>query len=220
MNRAELICVAMISILLTFDGVGSAESTTAAPLQTAGVNQPLTVSLRVDLQPKQEVGGRSLLPGDVAHRGDHFTLTAWVNQPAYLYILAYEPKGWSTRLFPVRGDVSVKKDLQIHLPGNGAGYLLNDQPGDIEIYAYASSKPMDADACAHLRLDCSKGRFFSTRGGDKDQKKSEERPPPPPGRSAKERHGNLIVDSAVHTVSARADDRGVALLRFHFKHIP
>lgn len=210
-----IVCAAIVS-----SGRASAELQKSSADRSTNINAAsFTVSLRVDLQPKLEVGSRSLMPGETANAGDRFTLTSWVDQPVYLYVIGYEPTGWSKLLFPRANHRLVQKGEQIRLPDSGNPYKLNNESGEVSLYIYASRKPLDDQACEVLRLNCPLWGSDGSRDGDSEKKDLPPPPPAPPGRG-RDRPSPFISNAKERFVSARSDEKGVAVLRFTFKHAP
>lgn len=206
--------------MLTFDRALADPKNAPVQRSTGIADVPFTASLRIDLQPKLEVGARSLIPGETVNAGDRFTLTSWTDEAVYLYIVGYEPTGWSKLLFPRSKDTIVQKGEQIRLPDSGNPYKLNNESGEVTLYVYASRKPLDSQACDVLRLPCPLWRQDGSRGGGSDTKEPPPPPPRPAGTSGKDRPSPFINNAKEHYVSAKSDDKGVAVLRFTFKHAP
>lgn len=138
-------------------GTKTAEQTRAIPmvsddLPTAG---PLTVSLSPMLvQGKVE---RPLLATEALHAGDHVYFIVRTSQPAYLYVILFEPSGARSVLYPRPGAApQVAARCSIPIPAQGSFYVRNP-PGNLDLRAIASTEPLgqaDPRLCEQLQLPC------------------------------------------------------------------
>lgn len=180
----------------------------------------LTLSLQADLRAPKDLAGRYVSPGAVAHSGDSFAFRLWVDRPAYVYVLRYDPRGWSTLLHPgalAAGD-RLAPGTPLTLPGGDERFHLDAEPGEENIYAVATPRPLPEvpGLCAALRLPCGEA------GSETLQRGSSPPPPPPPppeGRLPTERVP-VLNRGAERVLTTKASKDGVAQLRFWFDHRP
>lgn len=213
----------MLGFLATMRPVQGAESPT--PLATS---QALIVSMRVDVESPNRLFGRQLMPGEVAHTGERFSITTWTGQKsAYLYVVHYRPDSWSELLFPVSPNIRVAPGEKVRVPEPQTYFTLAGEPGDMTLAVLASPEPIDEASCRELRLDCQLFRKTSHSRGSGEQPKQTKEPPPKEDKngeraersSAKDgtRGGSQTEDLVAKVVSRRSDERGQALLWFSFR---
>lgn len=215
--------VLMLGLLVTIRLARGAESPTPS-----ATSQALTLSMRVDVTSPNRLIGRQLMPGEVAHTGEHFSITTWTGQQAaYLYVVHYRPEGWSELLFPVSQNIRVAPGEKVRVPEPQTYFTLAGEPGDMTLAVLASPEPIDESSCRELRLDCLLFRKANNSRGSSEQPKQSKEPPPKEDKngeraeksSAKDgtRGGSQTEDAAAKVVSRRSDDRGRALLWFSFR---
>lgn len=198
---------------------GGSGDPSAASASAALEMTPYEVSFKLDVVP--HIPGEpapSVPPGGVLRSGERFTLTAFASQSVYLYVIGYEQTDWSTLLFPQREHTKVKAGEKIRLPLSGKPFVLNNRPGRVSFFVYASYAPIDAGGCAAVRLHCPlwESGKEGTRGGDSKVKD----PPPPPANGDKrtDRGGPKRYDAKEHIIVAKSDKKGIVLLSFSFEH--
>lgn len=215
------------SVPSTVRGTASSEARTRlGNVEAQSPLRPFTLSMKVRLAPRTEVGWRSLKPGDTARSGDGFTVTTWADQPVYLYIVDYQREGWSSLLFPTAQHTQVRDGETIQLPGRGGQYRLNQQTGELVLLAYASNRPLDEKGCALLRLSCPLwSRGHRSRGDSSEQKEAPPPPPPPPPAhppagpaGPTDRSPTTYESDGDHVISITSGEEGTALLPFRFLH--
>lgn len=222
-SRHSRKAVPLLVFLATMRPVLGAESPTPP-----AASQPLTVSMRVDVESPNRLLGRQLMPGETAHTGERFSITAWTGQqPAYLYVVHYRPDSWSELMFPVAPNMRVAPGERVRVPEAQTQFTLAGEPGDMTFAVLASPEPIDEASCRELRLDCPLFRKANGTRGGSDQPKHTKEPPPREDKngerseksSAKDgtRGGSQSEDSVAKVVSKRSDVRGRALLWFSFR---
>ena len=179
---------------------------------------PFALSAKVNLLSPSHVLPRSIKPGDTAHTGDAFTLTAWADQPIFLYVVDYKADRWSSLLFPQAQDTTVPGNEPLRLPTRNPTYRLTGRPGEIGLLVYASRRPLDAAGCAMLRLQCPLWSGSGRTRGEAQEPKDPPPPPPPPGPARNQRDVTLVGQDYVATTRSEAD--GTALLPFCFRQEP
>lgn len=190
-----------------------------SPVQASG---PFSVSMQVNVESGSGLMQRSILPDERVRIGERFSATLQVDEPVFLYVIHFDPKGWSELLFPSRRHVRVAPTEEIRIPGLRNAFVVTDEPGDIELHVIASRQPLEDKACSELRLPCP--LFPSgdgTRGGNADDKEKKEPPPHPPPERARKRDAESGTrgqesDRQKRIVKALSDERGVAALWFSF----
>ena len=164
-------------------GSKPAETTikTIKPGQATAAIPGFKVFMRVELHPAKEVGQRDILPNAALHSGDRFRVVAWATEQVYVYLVSYDPQGWSELNFPRGQHVQLPANAPLSVPDRGALFKVNDKSGDGELILFASRKPLDKDTADKLRLPWPLWNPDGTRGGNEGRKK--EPPPPPPPSS-------------------------------------
>ncbi len=144
----------------------SARGAAGAPTNTADDlphDGNLSVSLRAVLV--NGTNERPLSENETLHSGDHLYFLLRTSQPAYLYVVLFDPMGHGSTLFPVRA----KKDralfqrgprvaarCPLRIPAEGTFYL-QDPAGLQDLRVIASSEPLsraDRRLCEQLKLPC------------------------------------------------------------------
>jgi hypothetical protein len=175
----------------------------------------ITVSLQAELFSPGVPGPRPLAQNDVVEDDDGLLFRVWVDRPAYVNLIWYEPAGWSSVIYPKTWPAGWDQQL---LPGAktevrpkiGALFYLDHQVGDENIYALAASKPVLAQDAALRRLlrvpDLRPGQRFN----------EDDLPPPPPYSAPPEGRGERRPRGDALEMTSGGD--GIALLRLRLRH--
>ena len=197
----------------------------AQPLAGSGASEQakgmdgFSVSVRIEVL--QPVGTRTLQPGGALYPGEQFTITAWADQPVYLYVVGYEPDGWSSLLFPRGRHAKIRGGERLRLPEGDRPYTANSNAGEFAIKVLATTQPIDDSGCQRLRLRCPLWQSTETtavRSAEADETNKPPPPPPPDGVPRGQRDGILIDDAAGYALTAKSDFHGNALLTFPLLH--
>lgn len=173
-----------------------------------------SVSLQVEAQVRGETARRTLAPGQQLHSQDAYALKLRVDKPLYVYVVRYSATAWSTRMFPLRGDFQLNAEEWLRLPADKKDYQLDDKVGDETLYVVASRSPIDAETCKRVRLLCEKPGTAARADG-------EDPPPPAPDTTPLQASDPQLVRAGEEvTAVQKSDEKGVAILRFPFQHLP
>lgn len=194
--------VAEVCLLAALAGCATAPAGSSATELTRRASEPLDVSVSMDALGPGQVEMRFVKPNDQVHSGEGVRFKVRVTQPAYVYVVWYASKGWSTVLFPDAGDRQVSPGEDLTVTNRGARIELDENVGQENVYVLASNRPMSPDLRTQLRI---------ASGRDE---------PPPEGVPPDKRGDDLRSLESASAVHLRADATGVALLRFRFQHIP
>ncbi len=138
----------------------SRQVATRQPADDLPADGNLSVSLRAVL-----VSGSSERPvaeNETLHSGDHLYFQLRTSQPAYLYVVLFDPGGAASVLFPTAAQTSkgrgprVAARCPIRIPAEGTFYL-QEPAGLQDLRVIASSEPLsraDRRLCEQLQLPC------------------------------------------------------------------
>lgn len=139
-----------------------------------------TLSMKVEVESPNRLARRDIMPGDHARTGERVSVTSWADQPVYIYVVHYDPKGWSELLFPNAKPVHVAAGEKIRIPEPGSAFSLVGEPGDMTLRVVGSREPLDEVSFRELRLQWPLvGNSESSRGVVDKQRQKKEPPPPP-----------------------------------------
>lgn len=193
----------------------------------------LELSMQVEATSKSVVGTHKLMPGAAVYNGDTLAFKFSVSEAAYVYAVSYSAKDWSQVLFPndQQPEQLLLRGRTLRVPSGSATWEVTSEPGEEDILAVASPRPMDQALASRLRLPWPPASQVpgTSRGGEKPKLPPPPPPPPPPdekespppkkGKISTERDGVRIErDEPTHTVRAASGPDGIAVIRFVLKH--
>ncbi len=180
---------------------------------------------------KVEPQSRNAMPdGSELHTGELIAVQARVSAPAYIYVIQYAG-GKPEPLFDNQSQQTLSPDRRLRLPAQRDGFPLEGAAGNEELLVIASQKPLNIAAhelCVQYRLPCASLPTAEVAARKLDLSELGEpvnaEPPPKPPRcpnAIKCREGEKPQQQdASFNISKFADQRGVAIITFHFKHLP
>jgi hypothetical protein len=143
---------------------GAPQVARAVPKAPLSDDLPSDGGLSVSLRAVLVSGGseRPLAENETLHSGDHLYFQLRTSQPAYLYVVLFDPSGQPSVLFPVSGKGGqgrgprVAARCPLRIPAEGTFYL-QDPAGRQDLRVIASSEPLaraDRRLCEQLQLAC------------------------------------------------------------------
>lgn len=210
----------MIKKLLLVVMLGCGSKPPPAPVEPPVTTAPLELTFQTFAE--AEGGQRPVASGDTLHTGDRIALSVTVTRPAFIYVVQRFPDGKAGVLFPRPSEDRAISGTQ-RIPGTG-WFELDQVVGEEHVFVIASTGPLaQADAAVMQTIEDvrAKGQLggaaqVSAIAGSAAPKIDE-------GTGTKAEiiaTRGLTRVEADRSIHATADDRGVAVFRFSFKHDP
>ncbi|HEY2735055.1 MAG TPA: hypothetical protein VGI70_13760 [Polyangiales bacterium] len=168
-----------------------------------------------------------LLPGMTLHSGDRIGLQARTSSVANVYVIHCDSSE-AISVFPASGPIAFPADRRVDLPAVGKDLRLTTAPGDEILYVVASKRPLDeSDPALQALLSRSKsgdddrlcgGTFEASLAGRDAPRHAHDRT----GRGQPLAALRGIASPEAYPSGARAfaNDDGVIVLRFPYRHLP
>lgn len=202
--------------------LGCASSPQTRQDSQAPREQGVLVSLELTTPRRDRPGEREVQPGESLGSGDKLAMQIRVDRPSYVYLLHTTPSGDVSVLYPEQGEVKAQPGEVVRVPPSKEWFELSGKQGPESMVVVASTQPLTPQALQEAQQHPTPslatpgtGEMFMAQDDKKqDDKKQDDKRDM--GCSSKANDECKRGDPK--RLSARAGQRGVAVIRFPFLH--
>lgn len=218
------------------DAPHAGDDTTRGARVVAGASPQASAAgqRRVSVRVEATSNGRRVPvgPGDTLRSGDRFVVYVRLDRDAYVHVVQFFADGTSAVLSSADGSpVRVLADAEARIPPSPDEIELDDAVGEENLYVVVSERPLgEVDASLarlveDVRTSSQASAPSSSRptpsarpGAQRDPRPARPAPRPEPDLLAGLSRGARVVPGS-RSVEADADERGISVARFSFRHV-